>query len=141
MKNTNRTICAICGHSVKQGSGFFINRVPILTEYEERKEIYKFPEGEWICRECDFELYDTEDSKKPNSKLKLISTEEEAIDFAESFSDQIAGYAQYKGCQCRNDRIDAVQEIMKENNFEFDEDDIEITDSCDLLDIILRHYR
>ena len=46
-------ICANCGRSVKKGDGLFVDRVPIATEYEERKEIYNYPDGEFICRECD----------------------------------------------------------------------------------------
>lgn len=46
--------CNECGNSVKIGSGFFVDRVADLNEYEDRIEMGKpFPEGEYICRECE----------------------------------------------------------------------------------------
>lgn len=47
-------ICNECGRSVKWGSGWFINRISDCDEPEERKEMGKpFPEGDFICAECD----------------------------------------------------------------------------------------
>ena len=47
-------ICNECGRSVKPGSGDFVNRVPDLNTPEERKEMGKqFPEGDFVCAECD----------------------------------------------------------------------------------------
>jgi len=50
----DKEICAVCGRSVAMGSGHFVNRVPIGDDYETRKEMgYPYPEGGWICAECD----------------------------------------------------------------------------------------
>ena len=47
-------ICCVCGRSVKPGSGNFVNRVPDCNTAEERKEMgRKYPEGEFVCSECD----------------------------------------------------------------------------------------
>jgi len=47
-------ICNECGRSVKLGSGWFVNRVPDFNQPEERKAMGKrFPEGDFICAECD----------------------------------------------------------------------------------------
>lgn len=54
---TNDTVeqCNECGRSVKFGSGLFINRVLDFNDCEYRKnEMSKpFPEGDFICCECD----------------------------------------------------------------------------------------
>ncbi len=50
-------ICNECGKSVKFGSGLYVNRVIDLNDYEDRIEMLKpFPEGEFICPECEEEL-------------------------------------------------------------------------------------
>jgi len=47
-------ICNQCGKSVKKGSGRFVNRIPSLDSVEERKgNGIPYPEGDWICAECD----------------------------------------------------------------------------------------
>jgi len=54
-----REICNECGRSVKLGSGFFVNRVVDFNEIEDRVEIGKpFPEGDFICIECDSKTRD-----------------------------------------------------------------------------------
>lgn len=47
-------ICNMCGRSVAFGSGWFVNRVPDLNTQSEREaEGRSYPEGDWICAECD----------------------------------------------------------------------------------------
>lgn len=47
-------ICNECGRSVKMGSGRFVNRIPDCNTQEERKEMGKpYPEGDFVCAECD----------------------------------------------------------------------------------------
>lgn len=47
-------ICNLCGRSVAFGSGWFVNRVPDLdTSSERRANGRPYPEGDWICAECD----------------------------------------------------------------------------------------
>jgi len=49
-----KEICCECGRSVSFGSGLFINRVWVFDTYVERVEMGKpYPEGCFICRECD----------------------------------------------------------------------------------------
>ena len=53
IKGRKEEICVECGKSTKQGSGRFINRVPVLDDYEEKVECgYKFPNGKYICESC-----------------------------------------------------------------------------------------
>ena len=48
-----KEICCECGKSVKQGSGRFVNRVPVLDDFEEKvANGYKFPNGEYVCESC-----------------------------------------------------------------------------------------
>jgi ribosomal protein L34E len=50
-------ICNECGRSV---SGLFVNRIPDLNDFEERKEMNKpYSKGDYICRECDEKIYCT----------------------------------------------------------------------------------
>ena len=66
MENEN---CNECGKSVQFGSGHYVNRIPDFNEYEDRIEMQKpFPEGGFICAECDEELND-----KVNAGNKRIS--------------------------------------------------------------------
>jgi len=52
-------ICCECGRSVKWGSGLFVNRVPECNDPETRRKLGRpFPEGDYICRECDARLHD-----------------------------------------------------------------------------------
>lgn len=47
-------VCNECGKSVEIGSGLFVNRIPDFNDYDERVEMEKpFPEGDYICIECD----------------------------------------------------------------------------------------
>mgnify|MGYP001559717993 CR=1 FL=1 len=52
-------ICNECGKSVALGSGRFVNRVVDLNDTATRKEMGKpFPNGDYICWECDAEICD-----------------------------------------------------------------------------------
>lgn len=58
-----KEICNECGNSVKFGSGLFVNRIPDFNEYEDRVEMNKpFPEGEFMCVECDEKLTERVDA-------------------------------------------------------------------------------
>jgi hypothetical protein len=47
-------ICNHCGRNVAYNSGFFINRIPDFNEKETRIDNgLGFPEGDFVCRECD----------------------------------------------------------------------------------------
>lgn len=49
-----KEICNECGRSVKFGTGLYVNRVVDFNEFEDRIEMLKpFPEGEFICSECE----------------------------------------------------------------------------------------
>lgn len=50
-------ICVECGLSVELGSGRFVNRIPVVDDLETKKDIYTYPEGEYICKECDDNYY------------------------------------------------------------------------------------
>ena len=64
-------ICNECGRSVKSGSGFFINRVPDLNDPKTRKSMVKpFPEGDFICAECNEEIYDKRDTSVKSGDIK-----------------------------------------------------------------------
>ncbi len=55
----NSEICNECGKSVKLGIGLFINRVVDLDNYKIKKYNNKpFPQGNYICRECEERLRD-----------------------------------------------------------------------------------
>jgi len=59
MAEAEKEICNECGRSVAFGSGWFVNRVPDLNSIEERIEMGKpFPEGGWLCAECEARIYD-----------------------------------------------------------------------------------
>ena len=46
--------CNECGRSVAAGSGLFVNRVPDFNDIKTRIANGKrFPEGDYLCRECD----------------------------------------------------------------------------------------
>ena len=52
--NLGKELCNECGKSVKIGSGLYTNRVMDFNDYEERVKMHKqFPEGEFICSECE----------------------------------------------------------------------------------------
>jgi ribosomal protein L34E len=53
-------ICNECGRNVNLGSGLFVNRVLDLDDRKTRKKNNKpFPEGDFICRECEEKLSDS----------------------------------------------------------------------------------
>jgi len=53
-------ICNECGRNVNLGSGLFVNRVLDLDDRKTRKDNNKpFPEGDFICRECEEKLSDS----------------------------------------------------------------------------------
>jgi hypothetical protein len=48
-----------CGRAVHFGSGLFVNRVADLNDIETRIEMKKpFPNGEYICCECAYQIYE-----------------------------------------------------------------------------------
>jgi len=52
-------VCQDCGRSVEWGSGRFCDRIPDFDSYEDRVEKNcMFPEGAYICEECDQDWYD-----------------------------------------------------------------------------------
>ena len=64
-----KEICNECGKSVKFGSGLYVNRVTDFNEFDYRLKMQKpFPEGDFICIECDEKL-----SQKVNAGNKRIS--------------------------------------------------------------------
>ena len=53
-KDADIKVCNECGRSVAWGSGWFVNRIPDFNTVEERRAIGRpFPEGDFICAECD----------------------------------------------------------------------------------------
>ena len=56
--------CNECGRSVKIGSGLFVGRVIDLNDVDFRKYMNKpFPEGDFICLECDEEIRENDRSQ------------------------------------------------------------------------------
>jgi len=54
-------ICNHCGRSVSSGSGLFVNRIPDFNDIETRiVNGLNFPEGDFICRECDIQSSNNE---------------------------------------------------------------------------------
>lgn len=50
-------ICNHCGRAVVHDSGLFINRIPDFNDLETRiANGLEFPEGDFVCRECDSKL-------------------------------------------------------------------------------------
>ncbi len=71
--NHGNEICNECGHSVRRGSGKFVNRVIDLSGYKIRREMGKpYPSGDYICAECETEL-----DAQPGQELQLSAREEE----------------------------------------------------------------
>lgn len=59
-------ICNECGRDVSLGNGLFINRIIDFNDYRTRKKMNKpFPEGDYICRECEEKI-----SKLSNYEIK-----------------------------------------------------------------------
>jgi len=57
MKKVTKAICNECGKSVKFGSGRFVNRISDFNTRAYRKSMGKpFPEGDFICEECDLRI-------------------------------------------------------------------------------------
>lgn len=47
-------MCVECGRSVKGGSGYFVNRVPVCDDLQTKIDGGRpFPEGEYECADCD----------------------------------------------------------------------------------------
>jgi len=54
---SNIEICNECGRDVGFGSGLFVNRIVDFDDYRTRKIMNKpFPNGDYICRECEEKL-------------------------------------------------------------------------------------
>lgn len=52
-------ICLECGESVAFGSGKFVNRIPVCDSVEENADKgVDFPQGGYICYECECKAYD-----------------------------------------------------------------------------------
>jgi len=52
--NSQNQICNHCGEGVYFGSGRFVNRIPDLNGIETRiANGLRFPEGDYVCEECD----------------------------------------------------------------------------------------
>ena len=46
--------CVECGQSVRFGSGLYVNRIPVLDDYQTKVDNGRpFPRGEWICINCE----------------------------------------------------------------------------------------
>lgn len=61
MNSTKKTklheFCNECGQPVNFGSGRFVNRIIDLNTIEDKKEMRKpFPQGHFICEECDLKI-------------------------------------------------------------------------------------
>ena len=86
-----KEICNECGDSVKFGSGKFVNRIVDLNDLETRKEMNKpYPEGDYICEECDSQIRDQQLGAASEGRefLKLITeVEPDEIDDEEKYSD------------------------------------------------------
>ena len=49
-----KEICSECGKSVRFGSGRFVNRIPDFDTLAEKKIAGRpYPEGDFICAECE----------------------------------------------------------------------------------------
>ena len=71
-KTTGGEICCECGKSVKLGSGKAVNRVPSFSNYKERKESgMLYPEGAYICEECDKAAYEEAERDEPIATINL----------------------------------------------------------------------
>ena len=73
------------------------------------------------------------------SEIRYINTEEEAEDFAETFSDDIT--REMVGAECWNDLSSAVGKVMEENNYEFGEEEEDDEEEVDLMQIIIDAVR
>ena len=57
MKKVMKEVCNECGGSVKFGSGRLVNRISDFNTRAYRKSIGKpYPEGDFICEECDLRI-------------------------------------------------------------------------------------
>ena len=69
-----KEICNECGKSVKLGSGLFVNRVPSADSYTTQKKYMNkpFPEGGFMCRECECIIFTTDKDFEKTEGLKVI---------------------------------------------------------------------
>ena len=57
----DREICTVCGKKVSPGTSGFVNRIPDFNDLKTKREMgRKFPEGEYVCAECDSKRNATE---------------------------------------------------------------------------------
>ncbi len=54
--------CCECGRSVAPGSGFFVNRVPVVEDDEQRKQ--RPYRGDFLCAECADKIFNNEKNEK-----------------------------------------------------------------------------
>jgi hypothetical protein len=53
----SKECCCECGRLVSLGSGLFVNRVMVFDDYQTKVESgCLYPEGEFICPECEAEM-------------------------------------------------------------------------------------
>lgn len=56
-QTAEKEICYECGKSVAFGSGRFVNRIPSCNTTPDRRSMgVPFPEGGWLCEECDIAI-------------------------------------------------------------------------------------
>jgi hypothetical protein len=81
----DKQFCYECGKSVAWGSGNFVNRVPNFDTVEQRRANgATYPEGEWLCGECDEKIFgDGEDISDPNRPTWPSLLDEININYAE----------------------------------------------------------
>lgn len=66
MRKVIKEICNECGNSVKFGSGRFVNRISDFNTRAYRKSMGKpYPEGDFICEECDLGINEEIPEFKP----------------------------------------------------------------------------
>lgn len=93
-------ICYECGRSVSEGSELFVNRIPIADDYETRKANgYHFPEGKFMCRECDAWFQRDENSRK-DDMIGLCPRCGGCLDYhADRYDDDLL-FKDYTCCDC-----------------------------------------
>lgn len=88
----SRETCVNCGESVAFGSGKFVNRVPVCDDYEVRKERYFYPEGEFMCEQCDPPLETfyilTRDFSDIDSGVDIYSFVTDDLNYAYDYADE-----------------------------------------------------
>lgn len=64
----NVEMCNECGKSVAFGSGRFVDRVMDFNDLETRRDMGKqFPEGDFICPQCEYEETQDGTSRKDSA--------------------------------------------------------------------------